>query len=83
VVKATLYGVPTNPTGKLVGETVITAGATQLDVSATTVANGVSTTPVNAILSTFHPAAPAALSVPIRKRTLTAEPGAIARVSDV
>jgi len=38
-------------------------------VSATSVANGVSTTPEKAMLSTVHPAAPTLLSLAARNRT--------------
>jgi multidrug efflux pump subunit AcrA (membrane-fusion protein) len=47
-------------------------------VSATATENGVSTTPENAMLSTFQPGAPAALSLPKRKRMRTVDPGAMA-----
>src|SRR4029079_890884 len=55
----------------------------QLSGSTTTVANGVSTTPVNAILSMLQPAAPRLASLPARNRIITVLPGATARVNEV
>src|SRR3954469_11827495 len=51
--------------------------------SAITVANGVSTTPPNARLSTVQPAAPPNRSLPARNRTCTVLPAATAGVSTV
>src|SRR5207253_9029236 len=60
-------------------ETVVVVAALQPG-SATSVSNGVSTTPVKAMLSTVQPNVPTPLSEPSRKRNWTVEPGAMAAV---
>ena len=71
-----------NGEGFALGESVVVVGNEQPG-SATSVVNGVSTTPVNAMLSTFQPAAPPKESLPMRNRAWTVLPGAMACVRDV